>query len=694
MSKTLFGLFVVLGVSLSFQPYASDFGVTGLLDVPTARMSEDGDLSMTISRQRVADIYNLTYQATPWLETAFRYTIFNPRHVFGSSDQKKDRSYEAKLRLSTETRFRPELAIGIRDVIGSGLWGGEYIVASKRFGDLDATLGVGWGRFAERAVMVNPLEQIDQRFGDRTRGTGGSFGGKLRGLSFFRGKQVGFMGGFSYRIPASRIRLLLEYNSDSYARERELKTINDSSPWGYGVEWTPTNKVRFSIGRQQGDQLAMRLALNIDTKSMPAKKKVPHFYSSAEPRAKSQAPEHIDLSSPYDRLLYDIERSGILLRRAEIRANSSVATLEISNERYAVPADAVHRVLTLTEAHMPQSIDSVALIINEANLRPATVLYKRQARPPTDGMDSNLDRIEVLAGQNLVNSTNVTDYRMPNLAVGLDLAARIQLMDPDKPLRHQVYAKFSARLKLGEGLNLWSKYGLDITNDFTDDEPSDSLLPRVRSDINRYLTRGGSGFDSFYLERRGGLPSTVYYRAYVGLLEEMFAGIGAELLVKPSRSNWGVGLSSNFLRQREYEGGFELKDYRTNTSFISLYYASPFYNIDMAVHTGRYLAQDVGVTFEARRTFGSGFSIGAYLTRTNTSDLEYGQGGFDKGLSFRFPFNAFLPGNTRRGYATVIRSLERDGGRRLENFGSTLWWDIRQFHYDRLYRHKNRMVPQ
>jgi hypothetical protein len=174
----------------------------------------------------------------------------------------------------------------------------------------------------------------------------------------------------------------------------------------------------------------------------------------------------------------------------------------------------------------------------------------------------------------------------------------------------------------------------------------------------------------------------------------MYADVGAELLFKPHRSKWGVGLTTNHIRQREYERGFGLRDYRTSTGFMSVYYASPFYHFDLAVHAGRYLAKDVGVTFEVRRTFDSGFSIGAFFTRTNTSDVEYGQGGFDKGLSFRLPFNAVLPGNTRRSYATIIRSLERDGGRRLENFGSTLWWDIRPFQYERLYGLRNRMVPR
>ncbi|MDC0237531.1 YjbH domain-containing protein [Gammaproteobacteria bacterium] len=694
MFKQSAGWFVVLGASLSPQLYASDFGVTGLLDVPTARMSEDGDLSLTISRQRVADIYNLTYQATPWLETTFRYTIFNPRKVFGSGDQKKDRSYEAKLRVVTEGTLRPELAIGVRDILGSGLWGGEYVVASKRIGNFDGTVGVGWGRFSERGVMDNPLEQIDERFGDRTRETGGSFGGKLRGLSFFRGKQVGFLGGFSYRIPAWQMRMLVEYNSDSYERERNLQTIDDSSPWSYGLEWVPKSTVRFSFGRQQGNQWAMRLKASIDTKSMPARKKTPNYYSSAEPRSRSQAPEHIDLTSAYDRLLYDVERSGILLRRADIRGDAPVATLEISNEKYAVTADVIHRVLTLAEAHMPRNIETVALLLNEGNLRPITVSYKRRARSSKTRSDIGGDRVELSPGKELIRATNVTDYRIPNIAVGLDMAARFQLMDPDKPLRHQVYAKFSGRLKLKEGWNVWSTYSLDITNNFSDGEPSDSLLPPVRSDVNRYLTRGKSGFDSIYVERRDGWSSAVYYRIYGGLLEEMFAGIGTEVLVKPYRSNWGMGFSTNFLQQREFERDFALRDYRTSTGFVSVYYASPFYNFDLAVHVGRYLAQDEGVTFEARRTFDSGFSIGAFLTRTTASDIEYGQGGFDKGLSFRFPFNAFLPGNTRRSYATIIRSLERDGGRRLENFGSTLWWDIRTYHYDRLYEHRSRMIPR
>ena len=60
---------------------ASDFGTTGLITLPSARMQADGNLTATIARNEVADIYNVTFQATPFIETSFRYSIFNIRGI-------------------------------------------------------------------------------------------------------------------------------------------------------------------------------------------------------------------------------------------------------------------------------------------------------------------------------------------------------------------------------------------------------------------------------------------------------------------------------------------------------------------------------------------------------------------------------------------------------------------------------------
>ena len=93
----------------------------------------------------------------------------------------------------------------------------------------------------------------------------------------------------------------------------------------------------------------------------------------------------------------------------------------------------------------------------------------------------------------------------------------------------------------------------------------------------------------------------------------MYSGIGGEILYDPYDTRWALGVTLNGIKKRDYKKNFNHLDYQTVTSYLSLYYASPFHNLDFAVHAGRYMARDRGATFEARRTFNNGFSIGAFF---------------------------------------------------------------------------------
>ena len=70
-----------------------------------------------------------------------------------------------------------------------------------------------------------------------------------------------------------------------------------------------------------------------------------------------------------------------------------------------------------------------------------------------------------------------------------------------------------------------------LTNDFNTKRPSDSVLPRVRSEINRYLAEGENGIDSFYLEYKEMVAKDLMFRGYGGVLEEMFGGLAESSLV-------------------------------------------------------------------------------------------------------------------------------------------------------------------
>ena len=69
----MYKFFLIL-LFLSSNIYSSDFGITGLIETPSARTNYDGALKVTFSNQEIANITNITYQATPRLETTFRYT--------------------------------------------------------------------------------------------------------------------------------------------------------------------------------------------------------------------------------------------------------------------------------------------------------------------------------------------------------------------------------------------------------------------------------------------------------------------------------------------------------------------------------------------------------------------------------------------------------------------------------------------
>ena len=146
--------------------YASDYGTTGLIDIPTARMQSDGSFRTTAAFDGRHRSFAITYQATPWLEGTFRYTGFDEFFYW-------DRNYEFKARLWEEELYLPTVSVGIRDVIGTGIFGSEYLVASKGFDRTDVTLGIGWGRLAGKGDFSNPasgLGSFDFKCGPRPRG--------------------------------------------------------------------------------------------------------------------------------------------------------------------------------------------------------------------------------------------------------------------------------------------------------------------------------------------------------------------------------------------------------------------------------------------------------------------------------------------------------------------------------------------
>ena len=669
---------------LSTNVKSGDLGTTGLIDVPSARMMQDGFLRATITKQDTVSVYSLNYQATPWLETTFRYVGFEDFFYY-------DRSYEAKLRLIEENKYFPQVALGIRDVAGTGVFGSEYIVGSKKLGPLDITLGIGWGRLAGSGEFENPFGNISDNFKLRDAYT--DEGGEFSFDNFFSGEKVGIFGGLSYAVPYYPLKIIAEYNPDEYIFQINRGSTPPESPYSFGLEWELLEDLHLAASYKHNNEFGLRIAASLNTKQ-----KTPEypqrFYKSTLDMKKEEFPEGYNPSSWYDRLLLDMSKAGLILMSADYEIDGESVVLEVSNKDYRSWPDAISVVLRLADLHLPQNFKSIAITINEEGYRLHTLESIRPRNIHNDNEETFVNQLDILLPREIKKPFRRTNFVKFKIPVDISLQNRLQLMDPDEPLRYQLFAQLKSSIPLPANFTIRSSIAIDIENNFdTIIRESDSVLPRVRSEMKKYYQQGETGVESLFIAYQNSIHQKAFIRLEAGIFEEMFSGIGGEILFSKPQSRFATSASLHWAKKRDYDRRFDHLDYDAVTGFLSAYWATPLYNFDAALHVGQYLAKDKGATLELRRTFDNGWKIGVWATQTDVSSEDFGEGSFDKGLYFKVPLNALFGRDTRNNYQSRLRTIQRDGGARLEGFSGELWYSLRGARYDTLTKNKSRMKP-
>jgi hypothetical protein len=240
------------------------YGTPGMIDMPSARFMPDGAFAFTAATKRPDDRLSMTFQALPWLEVTGRYAIvYGYFRATPAQRDLFDRSIGFKIRLSRENWMWPEIAIGALDIGGTQLYGGEYLVGSKKFGPVDASLGLGFGRFGTQAQFTNPLALLSDRF--RTRPPPTTAGGVQIG-NLFRGEDASLFGGVVIDTPVRGLQLVAEYSGDKYAAEQTSGIAAVHTPLNVGVSYRPARFVELSADWLQGYVLAFRLSLRTNLK--------------------------------------------------------------------------------------------------------------------------------------------------------------------------------------------------------------------------------------------------------------------------------------------------------------------------------------------------------------------------------------------------------------------------------------------
>lgn len=251
----------------------NNYGSVGMIDMPSARMAPDGDVSAGVSYFQNTQRYDLGFEALPWLETDIRYSGLADFHE--GYPVYWDRSFAIKARVWQESDILPAVALGIDDLVGTGVYSGEYLVASKQFGNFDASLGIGWGRLGSTDLFKNPLGSIFHSFAKpRAAFDASTTAGSTLFSSFFHGPYSGLFGGIVWHTPIKNLSVIAEYSSDAYTIESQTGNFTPRTQLNYGLSYRVSNSVALGLDWLYGRSVGGNLTFEMDPVTDPYPQRV------------------------------------------------------------------------------------------------------------------------------------------------------------------------------------------------------------------------------------------------------------------------------------------------------------------------------------------------------------------------------------------------------------------------------------
>ncbi|MEP4196546.1 MAG: YjbH domain-containing protein [Aliishimia sp.] len=654
-------------VRLSFSTY----GTPGLIDMPVALSAPDAELVVTASYFENITRSTLSFQITPRLSAAFRYSGLEG---LGGSvrDNLFDRSFDLQLRVLDEGRVVPAVAIGLRDFIGTGVYSSEYIVATKNIGTrVSLTGGVGWGRLGRRGYLerADPTATTNQ-------------GGQFETTRWFRGKAA-FFGGVAWQIN-DRAQLKLEYSSDSYIQEEAGAAIDRRNQVNIGVDYRLNDKVALQAFHLYGATFGVAINVRNNPKSAKSPSGTHAAPYPVRPRGAARdlgwVNEDVARRTLREALAIAMRHEGLVVEGLDL--SGTRVQIHVRNTRYNFTAEAVGRTARVLTQVLPDSVEQFEITLSGNGVATSQVRFSRTAleryEHAPDGPERMLQNARIQEA-NLETLPRFDPTLYPRFTWGLGPYLRASYFDPDRPVLADFGLRLNAEYSIAPGLFLAGSVRKTIVGNIDQsDRPSNSVIQRVRSESNRFLREGDPALETLtlaYLFRPG---RALYGRITLGYLEAQYAGLSAELLWKPVQSRLALGIEVNFVKQRDFDQLFGFQSYDVTTGHISGYYS--FGNgYHAQVDVGRYLAGDWGTSISIDREFANGWRIGAYATFTDVSFEDFGEGSFDKGLRFTIPLSPFLGQPSRRKFGVTLQPLTRDGGARVHVDGR-LYESVRNFH--------------
>lgn len=638
---------------------AANWGGTGLMEIPTARVMPENHWRIGIGQVDPSRTYFGVVSPIPGLEVDGRVTeILDTSEEVEQGDfegygNDKDKSVDFKYQFLRERKYFPALALGIMDPSGTRLLASQYVVASKQVYPFDFTVGLGNGRFGERPLDSSGKGVEVELFSDPKQWWDDA--------RVFAGIQF---------APSEKFALMVEYAPIDY-HKMSLYDVGDKethfdgpvpSRVNYGMRLRPLDWTEIDLSWQRGEQVGVTVALDFDI----GEQLIPIY----------DAPYREDPSmvqSPLEqRLATALSRSGF--SDIGVSAEGTHVWIEAANDHWFFATRAVGVIMRLVDETVPVDIKTVSITLTEKRIPMARFTATRsdirdwrQERLTADQLVF-LSRLDTDVYENLdaprVNRDWVKWGFMPSIQTFLN--------DPSGFLKARIGLQVWASVHPFKGSSFVAGLeGYPVNNISTVNEP---LSIPVRSDIALYKEQDVA-LGRLMADQVVKGPYGVYGRVSGGILELMYTGFDGEVAVPVLDGRVFLGMSGSAVKKRDPEDVLKFKEDDVKewytTGFGNARLNVPEYDVWFDVKAGRFLAGDNGARFSVTK-FIKGVTITVWYGVTDTSvfDDDENQGYHDTGFLVTIPIRLFKGEDSRTSYWYSLSPWTRDVAQDISHYNN------------------------
>ena len=656
------------------RPLPSLQSFTGLWDMPTARILPDWNVRFKYGRSDPYRYYGVALGLFDRFEFHGQFTEISSLIAFPGQDYGyyKDRNAGARLVLIKEDDFWPQVAIGAYDPIGTSLFPSRYMVLSKKFNELDFTLGLGQGLLGGES-----LDDISRKREGETLDTTFLFSGPRR--------QTRLFGGIEYHYNP-KLTVSAEYSSLKY---EGMYGTPDKARWpvNLGLKYQAGKHLYLQGGYMRGQEWSFGLSTDLPLEPegfLPWKKETP-YVTTEKNKWQAHKADNRDLA---ELLAIELQKDGFLGINASV--NDKEVWVEFVNAKYLSHAKAFGRVAQVLDALAPERI--TILYLNLTSQGQVVQSMKSSREELRAFMEHKLDKHEFLEFAELsqYNSSqldtffqsenNISKYSHQDAWLNWDVNLRVKtfINDPSGFFKHKVFVHPRAYISPWKNSEFIGELEFTLLNEWDDVPTEEFYEPNpARTDLLYYERQSRPRISVLAFNQHWPLPYNILGRFSAGIFESAYAGIGGELFKYFKDGRFGIGLESELLRKRDPDNNFKLHDEITatyETYYLNLYgQLWPSLGLEAGLKIGQFLAKDFGVKAELRRSF-KYFTIGAWYTHTDTDHMvsDLNRGNREKGIFIRIPFSLFTDRDQRGNLYYSFTSFTRDPGQSVRQ-PSTLY---------------------